>query len=162
VQGLPWLAGVKLHHGPVGSILPLAGMDVVEDLLTKAKASLPLVESQWTVVDLSGFDPRPQAPLSLVKVRSRDLGEITFLAHDFHRQLDRLALIAQDLHDKQVTTRGVDLSFDQQAVVQLAEQPAPVNANSHAHSTTSHATRANSAHDTNTFAKATLRHSITP
>jgi cell division septal protein FtsQ len=125
VHSLPWLAGAKLHRLPAGGLAPVQGVDAVEDLLTQAKAGAPQLVAQWQVVDLSAFDARPQAPISLIKVRSSDLGELVFLARDFHRQLDRLALIAQDLHDKQIAPKGVDLSLDQQAVVQLAEAPAP-------------------------------------
>jgi cell division septal protein FtsQ len=119
---LPWLAGLKLHRA-AGGIAPINGMDVVAQLLNEARNNVPQFAAQWTVVDLSAFDPRPPAPLSLIKVRTRNLGEVSFLARDFHRQLDRLVLIAQDLQEKQLSPRQVDLSFDNQAVVQLAALP---------------------------------------
>jgi cell division septal protein FtsQ len=161
VHSLPWLAGEKLQALPAGGFKPAAGMEVIEDLLTQAKADVPQLEAGWTVVDVSDFDARAQAPLSLLKVRSRDLGEVVFLAQDFHKQLERLALIAQDLHDKQILALGVDLSFDQQAVVKLAATPLPAKTPGHAsmHAAQAHAGPAYAA--TN-FSRANVRNSFTP
>ncbi len=161
IHGLPWVAGEKLQALPAGGFKPAVGVGVIEDLLTQAKANVPQLAAGWTVVDVSDFDARPQAPLSLLKVRSRDMGEVVFLAHDFHKQLERLALIAQDLHDKQILAQGVDLSFDQQAVVKMAAAPAPPKPAAHvpAHAATTHPTPAYAA---TTLARTNVRNSFTP
>jgi cell division protein FtsQ len=119
LRQLPWVAGLKLHR-EAGRLLPVTGLDTIESFLTAAQERAPDLTQQWTCVDLGDFDPRPQAPLSLIKVRTRNLGELVFLAQDFHRQLDRLGVVAQNLQEKQLPVKRLDLSFDQQAVVQLA------------------------------------------
>ncbi|MGA2053145.1 MAG: FtsQ-type POTRA domain-containing protein [Opitutales bacterium] len=160
LHSLQWLAGAKLHRLPNGGLTPIPGLEPVGNLLTQAKAGVPELAAQWQVVDLSGYDPRPQAPLSLIKVRSSNLGELVFLAGDFHRQLDRLALIAQDLHDKQITPRGVDLSLDEQAVVQLADTPAPMKP---AHAAATHpAPHPSHAAPATNFTQAFVRNSFSP
>lgn len=156
LKRLPWAAGLKLHRQSDGSFPPVAGVETVEDLLTQAVTKLPKLTPQWTVVDLSDFDPRPQAALSLIRVRTQNLGDVVFLAHDFHRQLDRLAVIAQDLQDKQITPKGVDLSLDQQAVVELATTPPPAHATAHSAAAHTHPPAAT------TFAQTNVSHSFSP
>jgi cell division protein FtsQ len=122
---LPWLAGATLHRAKEGGFAPIAGMDAVAELLSTARAQVPQEAAQWTVVDLSQFDPRPEAPVlsSLIKVRSTELGELTFLDHNFQSQIQRLAVAVQDLEQKAVLMRGLDLSLDNQVVVEPAVLP---------------------------------------
>jgi hypothetical protein len=120
---LPWLAGVALHHAPDGGFMPIAGADAVAELLTVARGSVPQLVEQWAVVDLSQFDARPAAPLSLIKIRSGNLGELVFLAGDFRTQIDRLALTAHELQDRQLTPKRLDMSIENEVVVQPLNSP---------------------------------------
>ncbi len=132
---LPWMAGLALHRGMGDAFLPVAGLNRVADLLAVAHARAAPLMADWTVVDLSEFDPRPQAPLSLIKVQSGKLGELTFLEHNFDipagnfdTQVSRLVFAVQQLQDKPVPMliRGLDLSVANQAIVQpitLAASP---------------------------------------
>jgi len=150
---LPWLVGVTLHPVRNGYDLlqnpdsvkngseALAndsknvaqGVDAAATLLTQALSLVPQLEQQWTVVDLSAFDGRPQSPLSLLKIRTRDQVELVFLAENYGTQLDRLAFTMHSLQEKQVQPKRIDLSivdsdkknqFSNQVVVQLAALPA--------------------------------------
>jgi hypothetical protein len=117
---LPWLAGVTLHRAPDGGFAPVAGMDAVADLLTAARGSLPQLAAQWTVVDLGQYNSSPTAPLSLLKVRSRNLGELVFLAGNYATQIDRLAIVSRALLDRPTRPARLDLSLDNQVVVEPA------------------------------------------
>jgi hypothetical protein len=99
-------------------------MDAVADLLATAKAEVPQMAAQWTVVDLGQFDPRPEAPISLIKIRSTELGELTFRAGNFESQIQRLAFTVNNLNQKAILLRGLDLSIANQVVVEPAVLPA--------------------------------------
>ncbi len=123
---LPWMAGQALHRAKGDAFQPVAGMNTVADLLATAHQRASRLVADWTVVDLSQYDPRPQAPLSLIKVQAGKLGEITFQAAglvapmDFSTQLNRLVFAAQQLDDKPapLPLRGLDLSVPNQVIVQ--------------------------------------------
>jgi hypothetical protein len=127
---VPWMSGLPLHRAKEGGFEPVAGMAAVADLLQTARTLTPQIAAQWRVVDLSQFDPRPQAPLSLIKVpKSGDLGQLTFdatlTAGDFPTQVDRFALAAHAVQDKAMLVSGLDMSIQNQVVVRLLSAPAP-------------------------------------
>jgi cell division protein FtsQ len=121
---LPWLAGLTLHRAKPEGFAVIPGMDAVADLLATAKAEVPQMAAQWTVVDLGQFDPRPEAPISLIKIHSTDLGELTFRAGNFESQIQRLAFAVNNLNSKAMLLRGLDLSIANQVVVEPAVLPA--------------------------------------
>ena len=128
---LPWMAGQALHRAKGDAFQPVPGMEAVADLLAAARARAPQLAAQWTVVDLSQFDPRPQAPWSLIKVQAGNLGELTFQAQisdteSFAAQINRLVFAAQQLDEKPlpVLLHGLDLSVKNQVVVQPISLPA--------------------------------------
>lgn len=128
---VPWMNGWTLHHAKDGSsgFEPVPGMTVVADLLKTARERVPQLAAQWAVVDLSQFDPRPQASLSLIKIpKAGDLGQLTFVAGDytkpyavgdFTKQIDRLALAAHTVQEKQLLVSGYDMSIADQVIVRL-------------------------------------------
>ena len=124
---LPWMSGLPLQRSKGDAFLPVAGMDRVADLLAVARVHAASLMADWTVVDLSQFDPRPQAPLSLIKIQSAKLGELTFLEHNFNvpagnydTQINRLVFAAQQLGAKSapILLHGLDLSVANQVIVQ--------------------------------------------
>ncbi len=120
---IPWMSGLALHRAKDGSgFEPVAGMDLVATLLQTARARAPKIAAQWGVVDLSQFDPRPNAPVSLIKItKSGDLGQLTFdatlQAADFPTQIDRLAFAARTVQEKAMLISGMDMSIENQVVV---------------------------------------------
>jgi len=124
---LPWLAGMPLHRTKPEGFAALRGMDAVAELLSTARAKMPQVAAQWTVVDLSQFDPRPETPVSLIKIRSAQLGELTFIANNparnFDIQIQQLAVAVKEIDQKSLLVRGLDLSIDNQVVVEKAVLP---------------------------------------
>jgi len=130
---VPWMSGLALHRvkNAAGDFAPVPGMDAVADFLQTARARIPQIAAQWTVLDLSQFDPRPQPPLSLIKVpKSADLGQLTFEVgnpqNDFAKQIDRLAFAAHTVQEKALLVSGLDMSIPDQVVVRLATiAPAP-------------------------------------
>ncbi len=125
---VPWISGMPLHRASDGTGFDaMPGMSVVADFLQAARNRAPGVVTQWSVVDLSRFDPRPNAPLSLIKIpKSGDLGQLTFVAGDFlqkidfAKQIDRLAYAAQTMRQQSALVSGYDMSVPDQVVVRLA------------------------------------------
>jgi cell division septal protein FtsQ len=126
---LPWMSGIALHHAKNGGFQPVAGMDQVSDLIFAAQTHAPKIAAQWTIVNLAQFDPRPTAPLSLIKVQSGDLGELTFATTDFATQIHRLSFVAAQLEAKPMLLHGLDLSLPNQVIVQPAAPPPSLDAN---------------------------------
>jgi hypothetical protein len=126
---LPWMSGIALHRAKDGGFQSVPGMDQVADLLFTARAHVPKIAAQWTVVDLRQFDPSPSPWLSLIKVQSGDLGELTFIsgnpATNFETQIQRLSFVAGQLEVKPMLLHGLDFSVPNQVVVQPAAPPPP-------------------------------------
>ena len=120
---LPWMSGLALHRAKEGGFQPVPGMEQVSNLLFAAQTHAPKVAAQWTVVDLSQFDPRPAAPLSVIKVQSGKLGILTFATTDFETQIHRLSFVADQLEAKPMLLHGLDLSLSNQVIVQPAAPP---------------------------------------
>jgi len=133
---VPWMSGLALHRAKDGGGFDaVPGMDAVADLLKTARDRAPQIAAQWAVLDLSQFDPRPQAPLSLIKVpKSGDLGQLTFETGDFSlsaddrlkllaTQVDRLTFAAHTVQDKALLVSGLDMSIPNQVVVRLLAAP---------------------------------------
>jgi cell division septal protein FtsQ len=126
---LPWMSGYTLHRSKDHGFQPVPGMNQVADLLAAAREHAPKIAALWTVVNLSKFDPRPEAPPygSLIKIQSGSLGELTFAANvpgnDFESQLKHLAFVAEQLDAKPMVLRGLDLSLGNQVVVQPLTAP---------------------------------------
>ncbi len=85
VKTLPWLAGVKLEREN-DEFLPLAHMEIVADLLAKAKLEAEHLYRTWQVVSLERFESDHE-----IEVRTAEVGRILFgVNDDFFRQLARL------------------------------------------------------------------------
>lgn len=85
VKTLPWLAGVKLERDGEG-FLPIAHMEVVADLLAKAKLEAEHLYRTWHVISMERFESDHE-----IEVRAKDVGRILFgVNDDFFRQLARL------------------------------------------------------------------------
>jgi len=84
-SGFPWLDGISLHVGEDG-FLPITEMNVVADLLTRARDETQALYGTWRVVDLSRL-----ASDGEILVRASDIAEIVFgTSEDFFTQLARL------------------------------------------------------------------------
>ncbi len=129
---LPWMSGLALHRAKDGGFQPVPGMDEVSDLLFAARAHVPTIAAQWTVVDLSQFDPRPTTPLhgSVIKIQSGNLGTLTFAPADFETQIHRLSFVADQLAAKPMLLHGLDFSLSNQVIVQPVVPPPPLAASS--------------------------------
>jgi hypothetical protein len=122
---LPWMSGLALQRTRDGGFQPVPGMDQVSDLLFAARAHVPKIAAQWTVVDLSQFDPRPTTPLhgSVIKIQSGNLGILTFAPTDFETQIHRLSFMADQLEAKPMLLHGLDFSLSNQVIVQPLTPP---------------------------------------
>lgn len=85
VETLPWLAGVKLTRQG-GAFLPLAGMELVSDLLAKAKLEAEAIYANWSRVSLARL-----ASDGEIDIGTKDGVKVTFTTReDFFRQLANL------------------------------------------------------------------------
>lgn len=113
VKTLPWLDGVTLAQQE-GNYLPIAGMDLVADLLAKAKLEAEHLYRNWEVVSLARLRSDGE-----IEVRAKNAGRIHFgTTEDFFRQLARLDLLldkAAAQTDKPL--RDIDLAIGSQVPV---------------------------------------------
>lgn len=120
LRGLPYLGGVTLKQAGE-SYARIPGIPVVAELLDTARYSIPEIYSRWQVVMLNDFDGRVDVPWAVIRVRSREMGEIVFRPTEFSRQINRLASILEDVGTRRnVSLRRIDLTFEDRAAVQIA------------------------------------------
>ncbi len=85
LESLPWLDGVKLTKSD-GEFLPVERMDVVADLLGKAKLEAEHLYRTWQIVSMERLETDGE-----LLVKSADIATIRFsVTEDFFRQLARL------------------------------------------------------------------------
>ena len=125
LQQLPWMSGRALHRAKDGGFQPVPGMEQVAGLLLAARTHAPKIAAQWSVVDLSQFDPRPTTPLhgSVIKIQSGNLGILTFAPTDFETQIQRLNFVAGQFEAKPMLLQGLDFSLSNQVIVQPLTPP---------------------------------------
>ncbi len=86
---LPWLAGLSLRRSATGGFEPVAGIDVVSDLLSTAQLQAPHLYRGWLIVSLERLREHGE-----LVVRAQDVPEIVFSArNDFLRQVAQLDYI---------------------------------------------------------------------
>lgn len=87
---LPFLDGIKLARSG-DKLLPIAGMNVVADLLATARNEAPHLYQTWKVVSLARFESDRE-----IEVRASNVDRIIFLARnsaDFLRQIAQLDVL---------------------------------------------------------------------
>ncbi|PTX90801.1 hypothetical protein DB354_19300 [Opitutus sp. ER46] len=129
IETLPWLDGVKLTPEE-GRLRPIAGMDVVADLLGRARLEAEHLYMNWSIVSLAHLELDRR-----IEVRTRDGIVIQFSTTDgFFRQLVKLNYIMDELTARAPGARAtIDLSLGQDVPVMvfptdpaLAEKERPV------------------------------------
>lgn len=94
---LPYLGGVRLKSSDRDDhsqgLEPLAGMEILAELLEKARTYAPQLYRTWKVVSCKDFDGRPDFPGAAIAVRSDTIDTILFGPTDFDSQLERLVYI---------------------------------------------------------------------
>jgi hypothetical protein len=110
---LTFVAGVNL--GRVGSgYRPLSGIPEILAFLDHTRQYYPEIFRTWSYIALEDYDPRPSAPLSLLRVVGRQTPEIVFSLHDYPRQLQRLSFVLETFAEQGASPpRRIDLSLDQ-------------------------------------------------
>tara|TARA_B100001248_G_scaffold262737_1_gene262057 strand:+ start:62555 stop:63487 length:933 start_codon:yes stop_codon:yes gene_type:complete len=121
LKRLPYLGGVHLERSN-GAFEPLKGMDVVAQLLKKARLQKPHLYADWKIVSCQRFDQREEAVWSVIKIRTSAVGEVVFKPQDFDDQLDKLDYIFRDATENRLRIRRIDLSLGSEAVVQMANR----------------------------------------
>jgi hypothetical protein len=131
IETLPWLDGVEIKRR-AGRLLPLAGMDVVADLLAKARLEAEHLYQTWGVVSLLRLETDRE-----IEVRTREPQQVTIvfaanpqeerLSRDagFLRQIAKLDYLWDTLSAKPAIRGRIDLSLGWQVPVTLEEIPAP-------------------------------------
>jgi cell division protein FtsQ len=118
---LPWLDGITPHNGRVG---PIAGMERVADLLSRARLEAGHLYRDWHVVSLAGL-----ADDGIIEVRTRQGQTIRFgtQTDDFTQQLGRLdlALDTAARADPPIRLRTIDLSLGPR--VPVSSEPVPTD-----------------------------------
>jgi len=126
LRSLPYIGGVRFSRAEDGSILPIKGMDVVAELLEKARNRMPEIYSTWTVVSCDRFSGDVSKPDALIKIKSKLIEELTFKPENFDLQIERLAEVIQFVQAEHRTDiLSIDLSYADQAVVSYADPRGP-------------------------------------
>lgn len=116
---LPGLIGVPIVQKEDG-YAPIEGASRVADLLVKAEALAPESFSEWKYVSLDGFKGDPEAPGSIISVKSRFVDRIVFAPDAFDHQLIKLnEVVAVAREHRAQSVRQIDLSISNQAIVQF-------------------------------------------
>ena len=114
---MPFLVGVRAVERR-GGYAPIPGFRTVADLVALARSGYPGVYARWRIVDLSLYDPDPEAAFSAIRVRATNVGEILFGTENLADQLLRLKDILT-LSGRRGVERlaRVDLRFDESVPV---------------------------------------------
>lgn len=122
IQTLPWLDGVTITRTGA-TFRPIAGMDVVSELLAKARLEAEHLYRTWHVVSLARLQSDRE-----IDVRTRAPHEvtITFGANeDFFRQLARLDYTWEKLTSAAAVRARVDLSLGRDVLVTVEQASSP-------------------------------------
>lgn len=123
LERLPFVGGVRLRRQS-GGYAPIAGMEVVTDLLEQARHYAPELYARFRVVMLDDFDGRTDVPWATIRVRTRGLGDIVFSPEDFNRQISRLVSIVDAMDPVQRRDlQRIDLTPPDRAAVRIAHSP---------------------------------------
>ncbi len=132
LETLPWLDGVTIARKGT-RFLPVAGMDVVADLLAKTRLEAEHLYRTWSVVSLARLDSDRE-----LEVRTRDPYQVTivFAANpaeertprdvSFLQQIAKLDLLWDTLAKNPGAVARVDLSLGRQVPVSIEDPNAPV------------------------------------
>lgn len=119
VATLPWLDGVRLVRTASG-YAPIAGMDAVADLLSKAQLQAPHLYRNWLIVSLARLASRDE-----IVIKAQDVPEIIFTRReDFFKQvaqLDYVMDMAGQVPDSGL--QSVNLTLDGHVPVRLSRTP---------------------------------------
>jgi hypothetical protein len=116
---LPAAADLRLRRSNE-QFLPVAGMDIVADLLEQAKREVPHLYNSWQAVHFGRFQDDLSSPGALIKISSRNVDTIVFAPYHFEDQLMRLnEVVNYALQQRKPAMRSIDLSFREQAIVQF-------------------------------------------
>jgi len=125
---LPWLGGFSLAAQGAG-FRPIAGMDVVADLLARAQYEAEHLYHSWQVVSLARLASDRE-----LEVTTKDNSTIIFTARtDFFLQLAKLDYMTEKLAAMPVARARIDLSLGREVPVMIeplpsrsgAERPSP-------------------------------------
>ncbi|MDP1579889.1 MAG: FtsQ-type POTRA domain-containing protein [Candidatus Didemnitutus sp.] len=120
LASLPWLAGLSLRRSAVG-YEPIAGMEVVSDLLTTAQLQAPHLYREWLIVSLARLAEHQE-----LQVKAETISEIVFSAReDFFRQIAQLDYIIEATRSQlgEPVLQSVNLTLGPQVPVKLALTP---------------------------------------
>jgi len=127
LETLPYLGGVSLRREKSGGIEPIEGMLLIADFLDVVKDQYPRYYRHWRVITLEGIGKEENIPGAGFRVRGRNFPSTRFSATEYHRQLEKLTTIMQDLPKRvEAENRGeiekIDLSLDGPVVVSFSPQ----------------------------------------
>jgi hypothetical protein len=137
LESLPWLDGVTIARRG-GRFLPVAGMDVVADLLAKVRIEADHLYRTWSVVSLARLETdrelevrtRGPYPVTIVFAANPAAESVSRRVHFLH-QIAKLDLLWDKLVDELANhpeaVARVDLSLGRQVPVAI-EMPAPAAA----------------------------------
>jgi hypothetical protein len=100
-------------------IRPIPGVDLVAQLLDRARLLFPQLYADWKVVSFERFDGDPQNPGTLIFVKSGFVERITFAPQAFDpqlRKLNEVVTLAREQNSRGL--RKVDVSFPGQAIIE--------------------------------------------
>lgn len=119
IASLPWLDGVRLVKTADG-FAPIAGMEDVSELLSRAQLDAPHLYKNWLVVSLERL-----ASADEIIVKSQDVPQIVFSRkRNFFKQMAQLDYVIDRSHllpDPQI--RSVNLTYEGQVPVRLESTP---------------------------------------
>ena len=120
VGGLPYISGIKLKRSD-GEYVPIEGVSILSELLDKTRERLPEIYADWQFVNCEDFNPESAEAWSVIKVKTRRMGEMVFRPRDFDSQLRRLETIlsSMDQYDRQFIDM-IDLTLEGRAAVRVA------------------------------------------
>ncbi len=133
VKKLPWLDGIALSRRH-GELLPIAGLEVVGELLARAREADPGLDPAtsthaWHVISLARLASDRE-----IEVRTADGVTVIFSAHgDFFRQLAKLDFLWEALASAPQTPARIDLTLGREVPVTLhlpVSSPAPAGTRS--------------------------------
>ncbi len=119
LKHLPYLVDIKLER-LVAGWKDIGGMQVVNQLLERARTQYPRLYAQWKSVSLKKFSVENPDILSQIIIETRSWGKIVFKITDFDTQLQRLNYIIRYANDQQLKfIESIDLTLSDQASLKL-------------------------------------------
>lgn len=121
LRQLPGLVGARFRQSGE-RYLPIKAMKTLAPLIHEAKNAFPEIYRDWEWISLQHMTDDPAAPNALISVRSRNADTIVFAPRVYHRQLRKLSEVVAMAREQEVNAfRKIDLSFTDQAIVQMRE-----------------------------------------